>query len=76
MTVLLLEDTFPFAQTPFVICLGAATVTLFKFVDLTDMTAAWIALIIANFTNLNAVIFGDYLDHAVLDALYQHIDVV
>ena len=40
------------------------------------MTAARIALIIANFTNLNAVIFGDYLDHAVPDAFYQHIDVV
>ena len=72
----MLEDTFAFAQTPFGICSGAATVTLFRFVDLPDMTAARMALIIANFTNLNAVIFGDYLDHAVLDAFYQHIDVV
>jgi len=76
LTVLMLEDTFAFAQTPFGICSGAATVTLFKFVDLTNMTAARMALIIANFTNLNAVIFGDYLDHAVPDAFYQHIDVV
>ena len=72
----MLEDTFAFAQTPFGICSGAATVTLFKFVDLTNMTAARMALIIANFTNLNVVIFGDYLDHAVPDAFYQHIDVV
>jgi hypothetical protein len=76
LTVLLLEDTFAFAQTPFGIFSGAATVTLFKFVDLTNMTAARMALIIANFTNLNAVIFGDYLDHALPDAFYQHIDVV
>jgi hypothetical protein len=76
LTVLMLEDKFAFAQTPFGLCSGAATVTLFKFVDLTNMTAARMALIIANFTNLNAVIFGDYLDYAVPDAFYQHIDVV
>jgi hypothetical protein len=76
LTALLLEDTFAFVQTPFGIFSGAATVTLFKFVDLTNTTAARMALIIANFTNLNAVIFGDYLDHALPDAFYQHIDVV
>jgi hypothetical protein len=47
----MLEDTFAFAQTPFGICSGAATVTLLKFVDLTNMTAARVALLIANFTN-------------------------
>ena len=72
----MLEDAFAFVQTPFGICSGAATVTLFKFVDLTNMTAARMALIIANFTNLNAVMFGDYLDHAVPDPFYQHVDVV
>ena len=72
----MIEDTFAFAKTPFGICSGAATVTLVKFVDLTNMTVARMALIIANFANLNAVTFPDYLDYAVPDAFYQHIDVV
>ena len=47
---------------------------MFKFIDLTNMTAARLAQIIANFTNLNAVIFADYLESDVSSALYQQVD--
>ena len=67
----MLEDTIAHAQTPHSICLGAATVTIFKFIDLANVTATKPAQIIANFSNLNAVIFVDYLDHDVSSALYQ-----
>ena len=49
---------------------------MFKFIDFTDMTAAKLAQIIANFTNLNAVIFADYLKSNVSSALYQQADLV
>ena len=73
--MLMLEDTIPYARAPCGICLGAATVTMFKFIDLTNMTAR-VAQIIANFTNLNAVIFADYLESDVSSALYQQVDLV
>ena len=57
----MLEDTIAYAQAPYGICSGAATVTMFKSIDLTNITAAKLVQIIANFTNLNAVIFADYL---------------
>ena len=50
--------------------------TMFKFIDLTNMTAAKLARIIANFTNLNAAIFSDYLESDVSSALYQQVDLV
>ena len=49
---------------------------MFKFIDLTNMTAAKLAQIIANFTNLNVVIFADYLESNVSSALYQQADLV
>jgi len=74
LTMLMLEDTIAFNKTPFGICSGAATVTMFKFIALTDMTSARLAQAIANFANLTAVIFADYHDHAVAEAFYQEID--
>jgi hypothetical protein len=71
LTMLMLEDTIAYAQVPHSICSGAATVTMFKFIDLTNMTAAKLAQIIANSTNLNAVIFADCLESDVSSALYQ-----
>ena len=50
--------------------------TMFNFIDLTNMTAAKLAQIIANFTNLNAVILADYLESDVSSALYQQVDLV
>ena len=76
LTMLMLEDTIAYAQAPYGICSGTATVTMFKFIDLTNMTAAKLAQIIANFTNLNAVIFADYLESDVSSALYQQADLV
>ena len=76
LTMLMLEDTIAYAQAPYGICSGAATVTMFKFIDFTNMTAAKLAEIIANFTNLNAVIFADYLESDVSSALYQQADLV
>jgi hypothetical protein len=76
LTMLMLEDTIAYAQSPYGICSGAATVTMFRFIDLTDMTATKLTQIIANFTNLNAVIFADYLDYDVSSSLYQQVDLV
>ena len=76
LTILMLEDTIAYAQTPYSICSGAATVTMFRFIDLTDMTATKLTQIIASFTNLNAVIFADYLDHDVSSSMYQQVDLV
>ena len=50
--------------------------TMFKLIDLTKMTAAKLAQIIANFTNLKAVILADYLESDVSSALYQQVDLV
>ena len=50
--------------------------TMFKYIDLTDMTAAKLAQIIANFTNLNADKFADYLESDMSSALYQQVDLV
>ena len=76
ITMLLLEDTIAYAQKPFGICSGAATVTLFKFIDLADMTANRVAQVIANFTHLNAVIFSDYTERGVTQPIYQEVDVI
>lgn len=67
----MLEDTLAHAQSPHSICLVAATVTIFKSIDLANVTTTKPAQIIANFSNLNAVIFVDYLDHDVSSSLYQ-----
>ena len=40
------------------------------------MTAAKLAQNIVNFTNLNAVIFADYLESDVSSAVYQQVDLV
>ena len=50
--------------------------TIFKFIDLTNLTAAKLAQIIANFTNLNAVILAYYLESDLSSALYWQVDAV
>ena len=50
--------------------------TMFKFIDLTNMTAAKLAKIIANFNNFNAVLLADYVESDVSSALYQQVDLV
>ena len=76
LIILMLEGTIAYAQTPYGICSGAATVTMFRFIDLTDMTATKLRQIIGSFNNLNAVIFADYLDHVVSSSLYHQVDLV
>ena len=66
----MLKDTIAHVQTPHSICLGAATVTIFKSIDLADVIVTKPAQIIANFSNLNAVILADYLDDDVSSSLY------
>ena len=76
LTVLMLEDTIAYAQTPYGICSGAAMVTMFRFIDLTGMTATKLTKINTEFTNLNSVIFADYLDHDVSSSMYQQVDLI
>lgn len=71
LNMLMLEDTIAYTPTPLWICLAAAAVNMLKFIDLTNMTATKLTQIIASFTNLNAVIFADYLDYDVSSPLYQ-----
>ena len=54
--MLLLEDTIAHAQRPFGICLGAAMVTLHRFLDPEMLTIDQLALAIANFASLKDVI--------------------
>ena len=58
--MLLVEDVIAQAQRPFGICLGAATLTLHRFLDLETLTPDQLALPIANFTILNDIILADY----------------
>ena len=59
--MLLVEDVIAQAQRPFGICLGAATLTLHRFLDLATLTPDQLALPIANFTILNDIIIVNYL---------------
>ena len=72
--MLILGDTIAQAQNPFSICLVAAAVTIFRSIGLANVTATKTAQMIANFSNLNAVIFGEKLDHDVSSSLYQQFD--
>ena len=76
LTMLMLEDNIAYAQAPNGICSGAATVSMFKFIDLTNMTAAKVVQTIANFTNLNAVIFADFPESDVSLGLYKQVGLV
>ena len=59
--MLLVEGVIAQAQRTFGICLGAATLTLHRFLDLETLTPDQLALPIANFTILNDIILADYL---------------
>tara|TARA_B100000989_G_scaffold297403_2_gene283081 strand:+ start:308 stop:532 length:225 start_codon:yes stop_codon:yes gene_type:complete len=72
--MLMPEDTIAHTQTTYSICLSAATVTMFRSIDLADVTATKLEQIIANFSNLNAVRFVDYLGHYVSSSLCQKFD--
>ena len=76
LTMLMLEDNIAYAQALHGICSGAATVSMIKFIDLTNMTAAKVVQTIANFTNLNAVIFADFPESDVSLGLYKQVGLV
>ena len=67
--MLLLEGTIAHAQHPFGICLGAATETGHRFIDLDALSTDQLALAIANFASLNEVIFADYLSPPIAEPL-------
>ena len=65
--MLLLDGTIVHAQRPFGICLGTATVTLHRFIDLETLTMGQLALAIANFASLNNIVFADYLSPSIAE---------
>ena len=67
--MLLVEDVMAQAQRPFGICLGAATLTLHRFLNLATLTPDQLALPIANFTIFNDIIIADYL----LPSIAEHL---
>ena len=67
--MLLVEDVMAQAQRPFGICLGAATLSLHRFLDLATLTPDQLALPIANFTIFNDIIIADYL----LPSIAEHL---
>jgi hypothetical protein len=69
LKMLLVEDVMAQAQRPFGICLGAATLTLHRFLDLATLTPDQLALPIANFTIFNDIIIADYL----LPSIAEHL---
>ena len=75
-TMLILEDVIAYVQTPYGIYLGTARVTMFRSIDLAEMTAIKPAQVNSDFTDLNVVIFIDYPDHDVSSSLYQKFELV
>ena len=69
LKMLLVEDVIAQAQRPFGICLGAATLTLHRFLDLATLTPDQLALPIANFTILDDIIIADYLLPSIAEPL-------
>ena len=62
LTMLLLEDTIATAHEPFGVCSGEALVTIYRYVDLEEMSKGQMARSLTNFTHLAEVVLGDYLD--------------
>ena len=67
--MLLVEDVIAQAQRPFGICLGAATLTLHRFLDLVTLRPYQLALPIANSTILNDINIADYLLPSIAELL-------
>ena len=61
LTMLLLEDTIATAQEPFGVCSGDATVTIYRYVDLTSVSKDQIGRALTNFAHLADVVLDDYL---------------
>ena len=74
LTMLLLEDTIATGSSPFGICSGEATITVYRFVDLSDATCASLATMINNFHNMAAVILLDYIDDTEFTEVINELD--
>jgi len=61
MTMLLLEDTIATAQEPFGVCSGDATVTVYRYIDLSSVSKEQIGRALVNFSHLAQIVLGDYL---------------
>ena len=61
LTMLLLEDPIATAQEPFGVCSGDATVTIYRYVDLTSVSKDQIGRALTNFAHLADVVLDDYL---------------
>ena len=74
LTMLLLEDTIATGSSPFGICSGEASITVYRFVDLTDATSESIATMINNFHNMAAVLLLDYTDDTEFTEVINELD--
>ena len=66
LTMLLLEDTIATAHEPFGVCSGEASVTIYRYVDLEEVSKEQMARSRPNFVHLAEVVLGDYLDASTL----------
>jgi hypothetical protein len=66
LTMLLLEDTIATAHEPFGVCSGEASVTIYRYVDLEEVSKEQMARSLTNFAHLAEVVLGDYLDDSTL----------
>ena len=68
LTMLLLEDTIASVQQQYGVCSGAASVTMYRFLDLADMNSERLAAVLANFASLNEIVFADYVLPPLMDS--------
>ena len=66
LTMLLLEDGIATAHEPFGVCSGEASVTVYRYVDLEDVSKEQMARSLTNFAHLAEVVLGGYLDDSTL----------
>ena len=74
LTMLLLEDTIATSSSPFGICSGEASITVYRFLDLSDATSASLASMINNFHNMASVILLDYVDDTEFTDVISELD--
>ena len=60
LTMLLLEDVFATAQSPYGVCSGEATVTVYRYVNLMDITACQLGHAMMNFGHTEEMVLGGY----------------
>lgn len=72
--MLLLEDTIATESSPFGICSGEASITVYRFVDLNDATSESLATMVNNFHNMAAVVLLDYIDDTEFTAVINELD--